>query len=76
MSAAAVDASMLLRSLEDEDELTEAFDVDETYLPLPLPLVPLTIVVNATPLLPPVSPYDDDETDLAGEQVDRLYSDE
>lgn len=70
-------ASTLLRSLEDVDELTEALDVDETYLPLPLPLVPLTIVVvNAAPLLPPVSPYDDDETDLAGEQLDRLYSDE
>lgn len=65
MSAAAADASMLPRSLEDVDELTEAFDVDEMYLPLPLPLVPLTIVVaNAAPLLPPVSPYDDDETDL------------
>lgn len=64
MSAAAVAASTLLRSLEDVDELAEALE-DGTYLPLPLPLVPFTIVVaNAAPLLLPVSPYDDDETDL------------
>lgn len=44
----------MLRSLEDD----EAVDVEETYLPL---LVPLTVVVAAPP---PVSPYDDDETDL------------
>lgn len=55
--------STLLRSLMDEDEPIEALDVYEAYLLLLLP--PLTIVVNAAPLLlPPVSPYDDDETDL------------
>ena len=64
MSAAAAAASTLPpRSLEDVDELTEA--LGEMYLPLPLLLVPLTIVVaNAAPLLPPVSLYVDDETDL------------
>jgi len=65
ISAAAAAASMLPRSLEDVDELTEALGVVEMYLPLPLLLVPLTIVVaNAAPLLPPVSLYVDDETDL------------
>lgn len=56
--------SILLRSLVDEDVPIEALDVGEAYLLL-LPLVPLTIVVNAAPLLLlPVSPYDDDKTDL------------
>lgn len=65
ISAAAAAASTLPRSLEDVDELTEALGVVEMYLPLPLLLVPLTIVVaNAAPLLPPVSLYVDDETDL------------
>lgn len=71
MSAAVADASRLPRSLHvDVDEPIEAFDVAEAYLPPPL-LVPLMVViVNPAPLLmllplPTVSPYDaDDETDL------------
>lgn len=55
---------MLLRSRDDGDEPIDALDVDETYLPLLL--VPSAFVVaDATPLLlPPVSLYVDDETDL------------
>lgn len=60
MSAA---ASMLLRSRDDGDEALD----EVAYLPLLVPSAAVVAVVvgSATPLLlPPVSLYVDDETDL------------
>lgn len=51
----------------DEDD-----DVDKPNL---VPLVPFVVTFVPVPLPLPVLLYADDETDLVGEQRDRLYSD-